>query len=162
MISSEEPVCPLCGSTLKLRDHKKRVWKKEGGKKDWIMIERRRCTKKSCRRLHNIMPDVLVPHKHYDSGIIEDVIDGVITEDDLVTEIYPCAATMERWRRWFEDQAAAIEGQIRSAAVRFLDLTGEFLKSKESLLLELREKISPGWLSVSDRIIYNSGGCIPP
>lgn len=31
VISRDEPVCPICGNPLRLRDHKKRIWRKDGG-----------------------------------------------------------------------------------------------------------------------------------
>ena len=55
-----------------------------------------------------------------------------------------------------------MEGQIRSAGMRFLDLKDEFLKSAESLLEELKRKISPGWLAAVVKIVYNSGGSLRP
>lgn len=156
--SKEVLVCPVCGSPLSLRDHKKRIWKKAGGIKDWILIERMQCTNDNCRKLHNVLPDLLVPQKHYESELIEAVIDGVITEDLLGTEDYPCEMTMKRWRAWYQHNKAAAEGQIRQAADRFLDLTKEFLRSTESLLEGIRDRIEIGWLSVVLKIIYNNGG----
>ena len=55
-----------------------------------------------------------------------------------------------------------MEGQLRVAAHRILDLDGKLLKAGASLLKELKERISPGWLKVSVRVIYNSGGRIEP
>jgi len=132
------------------------VCKREGGKKEWLLIGRYRCEKCNC--LHTALPDCLVKYKHYRSSIIEGVIDETVSEDDLAYEDYPCATTMLRWLDWFIRNIAAIEGQIRSAAMRFLDFTDEFLKSTESLLEELRKRISRGWLRRVEKIIYNSGG----
>ena len=126
------------------------------------MIERMQCTNDNCRKLHNALPDVLVPHKHYESQLIEAVVDGVVTEEYLETEDYPCETTMMRWREWYRHNKAAAEGQLRQAADRFLDLTDAFLRSTESLLEGIRERIGIGWLSVVLKIIYNSGGrCMP-
>ena len=112
--------------------------------------------------MHSCLPDFLSENKHYDNGIIEDVIDEVVTEDDPGYEDHPCGMTMMRWISWFLGNLAAIEGQLRMAAYRFLDLTEEFLGSTESLLEELRKRISPGWLKAITRIIYNSGGKLAP
>lgn len=51
-----------------------------------------------------------------------------------------------------------MEGQIRQAAHRFLDLDGKFLKSRDPLLEKLKERISPGRLKAAVGAIYNSGG----
>lgn len=81
-------------------------------------------------------------------------------EDDRDTEDYPCADTMDHWKFWIRLNEATIDGQMKSTAYRLLDLGTLFLQSTDSLLKELRERISPGWLSVVTRYIYNSGGRI--
>lgn len=129
-----------------------------GGGKEWYLIRRLKCSSDKCGRLHNELPDCLCPYKHYDAGLIEDVVDGVVSEEDTETEDYPCEGTMKHWRWWFQRNKKNMEGQIREAAHRFLDLDGKFLKSRTSLLEGLRERISPGWLKAAARAIYNSGG----
>ena len=47
MSSDDTPVCPVCGGTLKYRDTRLRIRKKEGGVKEYLMIRRLRCT--DCR-----------------------------------------------------------------------------------------------------------------
>ena len=160
--SKEEGICPCCGSPLKYRDSRKRVHKIAGGGKECYLIRRLRCSSDKCRRLHNELPDCMCPYKHYDAGLIEDVVDGVVSEEDTETEDYPCEGTMKHWRWWLHRNEKNIEGQIREAAHRFLDLGGKFLKSRASLLEEMKERISPGWLKAASRAIYNSGGRIEP
>ena len=36
----------------------------------------------------------MCPYKHYDAGLIEDVVDGVVSEEDTETEDYLCEATI--------------------------------------------------------------------
>ena len=55
MSSDDTPVCPVCGGTLKYRDTRLRIRKKEGGVKEYLMIRRLRCTE--CHRHHNELPD---------------------------------------------------------------------------------------------------------
>ena len=159
--SNEDSICPICGAPLTTRDHRKRVWKKECGKKSWVMIRRLVCTNKDCNHLHNELPDFLIPYKHYEAQLIEDVIDETITEDDVVEMDYPSLMTIKVWTEWFERNISNIDGLIRSAVYRFFEFKDEFLKSKESLLEELRKRICPGWLGLIHRLIYNSGGFIP-
>ncbi len=160
--SKEESICPCCGSPLKYRDSRRRVHKIAGGDKEWYLIRRLKCTGGKCGRLHNELPDCICPYKHYDAGLIEDVADGVVSEEDTETEDYPCEGTMKHWRWWLHMNEKNMEGQIRAAAHRFLDLDGKFLKSRVSLLEEMKERISPGWLKAVARAIYNSGGRIEP
>lgn len=86
----------------------------------------------------------------------------MVSEEDMETEDYPCEGTMKHWRWWLRMNEKNMEGQIRAAAHRFLDMDGRFLKSGSSLLGELRERISPGWFKAAVRAIYNSGGRIEP
>lgn len=162
VISEEDAICPECGSPLCRRDRKLRVHKEAGGRKSWFAINRLRCSNEQCGRLHNELPDCMIPYKHYGAGIIEDVVDEVVGPDDPETEDYPCEATMKHWKWWLSRNEANINGQMRSMAQRLLDLDIGFLKSSESLLEELRRRISPGWLPVVTRFIYNSGGRIEP
>lgn len=144
------------------RDKRRRIKREAGGKKTWLIINRLKCTNKECGKLHCELPDCLVPYKHYEVELIEDVIDGVRTSDDLETEDYPCEGTMNHWKWWMHHNEANINGQMRSMLHRLLDLSTEFLKSTDSLLEELRKRISHGWLSAVTRFIYNAGGRIEP
>lgn len=162
VISEEDTVCPECRSPLCRRDKKRRIHREAGGRKRWFIINRLKCTNEKCGKLHSELPDCIVPHKHYGAEIIEDVIDEVRTSDDLETEDYPCEGTMKHWKWWMSRNEANIDGQMRSVLHHFMDLDTGFLKSGDSLLKGLREKISPGWLPVVTRFLYNSGGRIEP
>ncbi len=160
--SKEECICPCCGGRLKYRDHRLRVHKVAGGGKEWYQIRRLKCTDDKCGKLHNELPDCMFPNKHYDAGLIEDVVDGIVSKDDIEIEDYPCEGTIKHWKWWMRGNEKNMEGQIRSAAHRILGFGQGFLKSTDSLLEELKERISPGWLKAAARFIYNSGGRIPP
>lgn len=133
-----------------------------GGDKEWYLIRRLKCSNEKCGRLHNELPDCICPYKHYDAGLIEDVVDGVVSEEDTETEDYPCEGTMKHWRWWMLMNEKNMEGQIRLAVHQYLDLNEKFLGFADSLLERLKERISPGWLKAAGRVIYNSGGRIEP
>ena len=117
-----------------------------------------RCRNENCRRIHNALPDFLVPHKHYSSEVIEDVIDDVVRpNDELNDSDYPCEKTMGRWKAWFERNRKNIDGQLKSVGYRILGFSEQLLISGVSLSDELR-KNGAGWLGTILRIIYNSGG----
>jgi hypothetical protein len=135
----------------------RRINRKIGGENEWMLIERRKCTNKSCRKTHRLLPDISLPYKHYDAGVIEDVIDGTINEEALSEEYNPSESTLQRWRKWAERLMRDLEGHMRSAAYRILELSEEFLSSGGSLLKELKERLNYGWLSVAIRIYINTG-----
>lgn len=156
-MSNEDPVCPCCGSKLEKKGWVDRVRKKVGGEKEWLRIECRKCTNKSCGRAHRLLPECSVPYKHYEADLIEDVACGVITEED-VKENCPADITLQRWRRWAKQLLTDAEGKLRSAAYRALDLSDRFLGSRESLLGRLEERVEAGWLKIAIWIMYKTGG----
>lgn len=87
--------------------------KLEGGAKRWLIICRFRCG--SCKALHTEIPDCLAPYKHYQIESISGVIDGVIIQDDLESEDYPCLDTMRLWLAWFTQNLERLEGLIPKA-----------------------------------------------
>lgn len=158
-IESEEVcICPECGGLLKYRDKVLRGQKQTGGERKMYMINRLKCTNESCGKLHRQLTDGMIKYKQYSAEVIEDVLDEVISEEDGLE--YPCEGTMERWRRWFHYNKVQMEGQMRSAGYRLLDSGSGFLKSQDSLLGEIRKRISPGWLGMVCRIVNNSGGML--
>lgn len=158
-MSHESCHCPDCGALLKHRDYKRRIMKIEGGQKHFIQIERLKC--KSCQRLHNALPDILVPYKHYTAEVISGVLDEMVTADDLENEDYPCEETMKRWHHWLMANQEYIDGYMKSLGYRMLGFSEDLLHSKVSLLSQLR-KSSEVWLETILRVIYNSGGHLVP
>lgn len=139
-----------------------RIRKKAGGKKEHYKIERRKCTNKSCGKCHRVLADIWVPNKHYEASLIEDVIGGRVTEDDLETEDYPCAQTMARWHAWAAELVNDAEGYLRSEAHRVLDLSDRFLGSHISLLKGVKKKNPRGWLQILVRVMCNAGRRVRP
>ena len=151
-------VCPECGGVLHYRDSRLRICKRYGGDTTWLLIRRLKCV---CGRIHNEMPDILVPHKHYANEVIENVLDEVSTPFDESTEDYPCEATMNRWKQWLMKNQQQIEGITRSVGYTILGFSERFLESKCSLLDSLR-KNGYGWLSAILRLIYNASFRLSP
>ena len=154
----EIPVCPECGVQMDYRDSRKRIRCKKGGTRSWVLVSRFLCT--VCHHLHTALPDFLAPHKHYETEIIREVIDGEVTTETIEAETYsyPSEITMVRWAAWFEQNKADMEGHLR----RVTGLLGfSDAKVNQSLLEELRME-SERWLEALLRIIYNSGGYLVP
>jgi uncharacterized protein YbaR (Trm112 family) len=95
MVHTDNTVCPKCKGDLKRYDKVKRTVLGKGRTKKYITIRRLRCRK--CGRIHREIPLCLFPFKHYDAGIITDVLEGHITSETLGYEDYPCEATIARW-----------------------------------------------------------------
>lgn len=148
--------CPECSEKLKYRDSVLRTFKEEGGDKNSIIIRRLKCC--YCLSLHRELPDFIAPHKHYTTDVIENVVDELINDGDYD---YPCERTMIRWKNWTLRNTSGINGYLKSIAFRMLNFSGEFLESGVCLLNKLQEE-GEGWLGKVLRVIYNSGGFLPP
>jgi len=152
-------ICPVCKETLRYRDSRQRIRKKEGGEKEHLMIRRFRCD--HCHSYHNELPDCLVPYKHYETEVICGVLDGVVSPDDLESEDYPSFITMLRWLQWFNENLERIQGYLRTIGYSLFGLGEDFLFSQDSLLDAIRNKYQ-NWLEKILRLIYNSGGFLVP
>ena len=86
------------------------------GEKKTFSLRRMRCAR--CKRLHIELPDILVPNKHYAAELIENVVDGVSTPDNLSTENYPCERTMQRRKDWILKNRQQIDGYLKSICTR--------------------------------------------
>lgn len=135
--------------------------KLEGGERKCLRIERLQCTNDGCRRLHNALPDCLVPYKHYATEVISGVLDEVITPDDTEAEDYPCETTMLRWKLWLALNYLRIDGYLKSIGNRLLGMGEGLLSSLVCLLDQLRHS-NHCWLEAILRMIYNSGGFLVP
>lgn len=97
MIKSGDPkICSLCGQPLRSYGHVKRIIRGEYGEVNYIKIRRYRCY--ACKKVHRELPDNLMMHKQYDSQIIVDFLDELVSTDDLPYENYPCEVTVKRWK----------------------------------------------------------------
>lgn len=99
--------------------------------------------------MHTELPDFIQPFKHYESEVIEAVIDGAA---------YSCPAEESTQRHWcmqFTQKSNQIDGMLISIWLEFRKLP-EILLKKVSLLKKIR-KTGTGWLRAVMRQLVNSG-----
>ena len=154
---NQDCICPLCQSTVCHRDWKPRIMKLDGGQVRWLVIERRQCINLGCHKLHSLLPDKLVPYKHYASELITGVLDGDIGPEDPMNEEYPCDETLHRWNHWFMANLFRIEGYCGLVWHHVLDPGMGFMQPGASIL-ETIQRSCDRWLAAILRMIYNSGG----
>lgn len=97
MIYDNRLTCLHCGGSMKYYDKAKRIVKGKYGKTREIYVYRYRCLQ--CGEIHRVIPDTLIPFKHYEREIIQGVLDGTITPETLGFEDYPSEMTMRRWKK---------------------------------------------------------------
>lgn len=107
-----------------------------------------------------MLPDFLVPFKHYQEAVIVDAVDDRLLPEE--TDDRPSKQTVNHWKWWLQINSPDIDGSLKSVAHRELGFTEELLKSSVSLLDELRSSLPEGWLKTILRILYNSGARLSP
>ena len=102
------------------------------GKRLQLSVPRGICP--SCGRLHTVLPDFVVPYKHYGTAVIQGVVDGKDLDTCLAEE-----STMQRWRREFRQMEPHIESLLRRIQEKAYPLFGA------SLLAFLRRNRPESW-----------------
>ena len=141
--------------------------KRYNGDVSYVMIERRRCQNPACRKLHRCLPSQLTRFKHFLTEIIEETIDDIVKpEDPEAPDKYyiesPSPRTVAGWKEWIIHNTPYINGYLKAAGHGILGFSTQFLKSRISLLDELRKTAEGGWLAAIQSTIYNSGGSLEP
>jgi len=104
------------------------------GRRLCFAVPRGRCPQ--CRRLHTGLPVLATPYKHYETKVIQDVMDG--KGDTCVSE----DSTMRRWRAEFRRVAPYIETLLQKVLKMREQAYPLF---GEPLLDILRRKIPQDW-----------------
>jgi hypothetical protein len=87
--------CPCCGSLVRKRDTRKRVFKEE--QDGSIRISRVVCLK--CKRVHTVLPYCILPHKHYSRKVIEKIRSFGRISDAYCSNFRGENSTIYRWRK---------------------------------------------------------------
>ena len=88
--------CPKCGGEQNRYGTVKRIKRSKRGETETTVLQRLQC--KQCKYVHRVLPDDILPYKHYERDVIEGVQEGLIDSNVLGFEDYPCEMTMKRWR----------------------------------------------------------------
>jgi len=101
-LSALEIYCPVCGEKMGPHDNYPRYIK---DKNITILIYRFKCTNKTCNKTKAVLPDFLVPYKHYSADEIESVLlDSIDTKPEFINT--PAGiATIRRWVRLYKNEA---------------------------------------------------------
>lgn len=149
--STEINHCPCCESSLKVTGSRRRVWYRNSGDKEKLIIRRLHCER--CHKTHHELPDVLIPYKRYGVESIEQVV------DDQTVDVPADESTLFRWRQWFQVWGAYAVGCMISIARRFqLDLAAEDTSGPPRTVLQRigrKGKKSGKWLAKIVRPIVN-------
>lgn len=95
-----ESKCPVCDEILLCRDRRVRKYWDVDGKRHMMWIRRMKCS--ICNKLHNELPDFVVPYKQHVSVTIEKAVEEGLAKKEIMSECIPDVKTTKRWRIWVE------------------------------------------------------------
>ena len=95
--SREACLCPDCGSPMRYRDRVQRWCRNGDGSRECYLIARLKCLNSRCGRIHRQLTRHMVAFKQYSAEMIEDVLDGILTEEDTLEN--PCPGTFQGFDR---------------------------------------------------------------
>ncbi len=88
--ASKQPRCIQCNAPLRVRGSKRRYLIMDAGDRKCFRLRQLYCV--NCHRTHIEYPDIMIPHKHYASKVIQDALlnddSGCVAEN----------STIYRWR----------------------------------------------------------------
>jgi transposase-like protein len=125
-------LCALCHGQLKLHGCYPRCLKDEEGNREQGWVAQGHC--ESCGTYPALIPDLIMPYKHYSTEVIERVI-AESEDGGNVEKLGGCAAdvsTMRRWVRQFKERGARAAGWLLSVLLK--------LYERQISLLELQNK----------------------
>lgn len=156
-----EYICPVCKKgRLVFRDYCRRILRHEADDPEWLEVPRHQCDNPGCSKIHRMLPDIMVPYKHYQEEVIVDAVDERL--DPATSDDRPSERLVRLWKCWIAANILNIDGYLKSIGHRELGFGEELLRSGDSILRKLRRSSPEGWLKTILRMIYNSGGKLAP
>jgi hypothetical protein len=116
MLRCNELVCPWCRKALVFHGSHERHCLDEGGNRHdgWLG----QCCCKECGKYPTIIPDFLMPHKHYETNVIEDTVMDP-EEDELFLVDCPAEdSTIRRWLGQWQKRGPRAVGWLQSLLFR--------------------------------------------
>ena len=109
LVCDQPVLCSRCNQVpLVSLDYVRRICLSWNGTENWFEIPRGICP--NCQTIHRMLPDGLVPYKHYDKEVIsthlkyppDDPINSEIPSEtfDLLNSPLPCNLTISNWLEW--------------------------------------------------------------
>ena len=146
--------------SLIFRDYCERKVRQDDGEREQYFIPRHKCNNPRCGKVHRMLPDFMVPFKHYTEDVISDCVNHNSEESQICSG--PSASTIDRWKRWMELNKPDIDGHLKSIGHRELGFSKKLMNTSVSLLEKLMFAIPHGWMRIILRMIYNSGAYLVP
>jgi len=136
MVGHGVVLCPHCYAMLKVHGSYPRHYRDENGVRHYGWCAQCHC--EACEKYPALLPDFLMPHKHYKAEVIEAVIADSEAGVNLES-IGDCAAdisTMRRWIRQFKVRGEQAVGWLISVLLTVYELHIGLVKLRGRTLLK--------------------------
>jgi hypothetical protein len=110
MLNRGDILCPLCGGAFAVHGSYKRHCKDGFDQRHDGWIAQVHCS--ACNKYPSLIPDFIMPYKHYKAEVIEAVI---IESEEGCLDLSSCPAdesTMRRWANQFKERGARAAGWL--------------------------------------------------
>ena len=159
-------LCPDCNGSMSLHGTYRRHCRDNSGKRHYGWVAQGYCA--TCVCYHSILPNFIIPHKHYNCGVIGSVI-AAAEARWIVEQSCICAAdisTMRRWIRQFKVRGAVAVGwllsilfEVFNTHIRAFELHKKKLLEQLSRLLREFKNIGGGSVLGTVNIILTTRNC---
>ena len=136
LVRSGAVLCPLCYGLYKVHGCYQRHCLNENGDRYYGWVAQGRCD--ACKKYPAILPDFIMPHKHYKTEVIEGVI-AASEAGQIIEGFGGCAAdvsTMRRWVKQFRKRGADAVGWLLSMLLTVYEHHVGLLELRNKTLLE--------------------------
>jgi len=130
-------LCPLCGGVLRVHGSYKRHCKDESGQRHDGWVAQVHCS--ACNTYPSLIPDFIMPYKHYKSAVIETAIKE---SEEGCLGLSSCPAdesTIRRWANQFKVRGAMAVGWL--LAILFV-VYGRHINILEQQNLSLSKRLA--------------------
>jgi len=148
--TTEKSVCPYCSGELVYRDSRARKSENLLGEISHFLLRRLRC-QGTCKTLHTELPDIIQPYKHYESAVIQSVIDGSADASTCHAD----DSTIRRWKNDFKKAEPDIAQRLASVYGRMTDEIAPIGDTRQ--ILEVIKSKCERWLAFVMNLLINSG-----
>jgi len=148
--AKESLTCPFCRGELVYRDSKPRKTKDIIGGVSHFLLRRLRC-QGTCKKLHTELPDIIQPYKHYESSVIQ----AVINDSADAADCHADNSTIRRWKTEFEKAEPDIAQRLASV---YAQTTDEIAPIETTCkILDTIKANCKRWLAFVMVLLINSG-----
>jgi len=129
-------LCSVCHGQLKYHSSYRRYLQDEESNREQGWVAQVHCA--ACGKYPALLPEFIMPYKHYEAGVIE----GVIAESENGVNVEKsggCAAdasTMRRWVKQFRERGAQAVGRLLSLLLELYNRHISLLKLQNRTLLK--------------------------